>query len=84
LQCATLTVPLDYADPARGTIGIYLDRHVATKTPIGSLLTNPGGPGVSGVDYLPSLVSELGASVLARFNVVGFDPRRPSSMPSWP
>jgi pimeloyl-ACP methyl ester carboxylesterase len=75
LQCATLTVPLDYAAPARGTIGIYLDRHVATGTPIGSLLTNPGGPGVSGVDYLPSLLPALGASILARFDVVGFDPR---------
>ena len=74
-QCATLQVPLDYAHPSRGTIGIALDRHVATGTPIGSLLVNPGGPGVSGVDYLPDIVAELQPDMLARFNIVGFDPR---------
>jgi pimeloyl-ACP methyl ester carboxylesterase len=74
-QCATLQVPLDYADPAQGTIGIALDRHPATGHAIGSLVTNPGGPGVSGVDYLPSLVGELPAAMTERFDIVGFDPR---------
>jgi pimeloyl-ACP methyl ester carboxylesterase len=75
LQCATLEVPLDYADPAKGDIGISLDRHPASGRAIGSLLTDPGGPGVSGVDYLPSLLTELPSSITDHFNVVGFDPR---------
>ncbi|HLI02014.1 MAG TPA: alpha/beta hydrolase [Acidimicrobiales bacterium] len=74
-QCATLLVPLDYADPGKGTIGIALDRRVASGSAIGSLLINPGGPGVSGVDFLPQLASEMPADVLDHFNVVGFDPR---------
>lgn len=74
-QCATLQVPLDYADPAKGTIGLALDRRPATGHAIGSLVENPGGPGVSGVDYLPDLVAELPPSITSRFNVVGFDPR---------
>jgi pimeloyl-ACP methyl ester carboxylesterase len=75
LQCATVRVPLDYADPARGTIGIFLDRHRATGRAIGSLLENPGGPGVSGADFLPGLLGELAPSITSRFDVVGFDPR---------
>jgi pimeloyl-ACP methyl ester carboxylesterase len=75
LQCTTLTVPLDYADPARGDIDLYLDRHRATGRAIGSLLINPGGPGASGVDYLPDLLPELGSAITSKFDVVGFDPR---------
>jgi pimeloyl-ACP methyl ester carboxylesterase len=75
LQCATLRVPLDYSDPARGTIGIALDRKPASGKAIGSLLTDPGGPGVSGVDYLPSLLPALPAAITQHFNIVGFDPR---------
>ncbi|HEY2733594.1 MAG TPA: alpha/beta hydrolase, partial [Polyangiales bacterium] len=41
---------------------------------IGSLFINPGGPGGSAIDFLPSVVS--GASALAtRFDIVAFDPR---------
>lgn len=75
LECTTLAVPLDYADPARGTIELYLDRHPAKDKAIGSLVTNPGGPGVSGVDYLPELLPQLASSITDRFNIVGFDPR---------
>jgi pimeloyl-ACP methyl ester carboxylesterase len=74
-QCATVQVPLDYADPARGTIGIALDRHRATGSRTGSLLINPGGPGVSGVDYLPDFMTEVQPSVAEHFDIVGFDPR---------
>jgi pimeloyl-ACP methyl ester carboxylesterase len=74
-QCAILRVPLNYADPAQGTIGIALDRHPAAGSAIGSLLVNPGGPGVSGVDSVPGIVSELSTAMRDRFNVVGFDPR---------
>jgi pimeloyl-ACP methyl ester carboxylesterase len=74
-DCATLQVPLDYSKPAGPKIGIALDRLKATGTKIGSLLMNPGGPGASGVDSLDYLASLLSDSVLARFDIVSFDPR---------
>ena len=42
---------------------------------IGALVVNPGGPGGSGVQYALGARSELPAAVLARFDIVGFDPR---------
>ena len=56
LECASLKVPLDYNNPGGDTIEIKLDRYAA-KDPgkrIGVLLGNPGGPGGSGIDFLPS------------------------------
>jgi pimeloyl-ACP methyl ester carboxylesterase len=74
-QCATLTVPLDYAQPGGQQIGIAVARRPATGTKIGSLITNPGGPGASGIDILPTIASFLTPSVLQHFDLVGFDPR---------
>jgi pimeloyl-ACP methyl ester carboxylesterase len=73
-QCATLQVPLDWSDPARGTIGLALDRKPASGRALGTLVTDPGGPGVSGVDFLPGFVSELPAVITRHFDVVAFDP----------
>ena len=38
-------------------------------------MINPGGPGGSGVQYALGARSEFPSAVLARFNIVGFDPR---------
>ncbi len=77
LQCGTLTVPLDYAQPQGATIGIALERHVANDPAqrIGSLVINPGGPGVSGIDDFPNELSSLTGPLLDDFDVVTFDPR---------
>lgn len=76
VDCATLRVPLDYADPHGATIDIGLARRPATdpRHRIGSLLMDPGGPGGSGVEAVQagSMFSE---AVDARFDVIGFDPR---------
>ncbi|MFE7301779.1 alpha/beta hydrolase [Streptomyces sp. NPDC057579] len=52
LQCATLTVPLDYSDPDGKAIGLAISRLKAssTKERRGVLLLNPGGPGAPGLD----------------------------------
>ena len=42
---------------------------------IGTLVINPGGPGASGVQYALGARLEFPAAVLARFDIVGFDPR---------
>jgi pimeloyl-ACP methyl ester carboxylesterase len=75
-QCATVEVPLDYAHPAAGTIGIAISRKPATDPSrrIGSVLTNPGGPGASGIQFLRGEAGAMSA-LNARFDLIGFDPR---------
>jgi len=77
LQCASLTVPRSYADPAGPTLTLALARKPA-RTPatrIGSLLINPGGPGDSGIDDLPGELRSLTATLQNRFDIVSWDPR---------
>ena len=77
LQCATLAVPLDYANPGGPTAGIALARRPAKSpsTRIGALVINPGGPGNSGIDALASELRVLTPALQARFDIVSFDPR---------
>src|SRR5204863_8894463 len=71
-QCATVQVPRDPSHPGGETIPMAIDRHPATGHKVGSLLVNPGGPGASGVDYLPTLLPQMPADVRAAFDIVGF------------
>ena len=78
LQCAYLTVPLDYANPNGRTIKVGLLRHPASDPAqrIGSLVINPGGPGGSGMSTAASLADTIMSNdVGRRFDLVGFDPR---------
>ena len=77
LQCGSVTVPLDYADPGGPTIQIAVARHPSEDPAlrIGSLVINPGGPGTSGIDDLPNELSVLTPELLERFDIVSFDPR---------
>jgi len=77
LQCGTLVVPLDYADPKGPTIPIAVARHPAEDPAarIGSLVIDPGGPGVSGIDDMANELSSLTPGLLADFDIVMFDPR---------
>ncbi|MEV6073106.1 alpha/beta hydrolase [Nocardia sp. NPDC052001] len=71
-ECARVTVPVDYENPDRATAKIAVSRIKATGNKIGSLLFNPGGPGVPGI----SMVNIADGTPLAeRFDRVGFDPR---------
>ena len=75
--CGKLRVPLDYRDPSRKAIELFLlrVRIDGQQKRIGSLVVNPGGPGGSGVDAAVGLGLSLPTDVLKRFDVVGFDPR---------
>ncbi|MFI1169517.1 alpha/beta hydrolase [Streptomyces sp. NPDC020801] len=79
LQCATLTVPMDYAHPHNGkTFTLPVIKSAATDPDrrIGSLVFDPGGPGDSGVAVLKAEgVTSFGQQAKARFDIVGFDPR---------
>jgi pimeloyl-ACP methyl ester carboxylesterase len=65
-QCASLQ-----ADNVR----LALTRLPARGARLGSLVWNPGGPGASAIDYLPSLVELIGDDVLAHYDLVAVDPR---------
>ncbi|HEX3649253.1 MAG TPA: alpha/beta hydrolase [Pseudonocardiaceae bacterium] len=78
LQCSRLRVPLDYTKPNGSTISIGLMRIKATDSSdrIGSLLTNPGGPGGSGLELVANMRRTwLNSPLAKRFDLVGFDPR---------
>jgi pimeloyl-ACP methyl ester carboxylesterase len=77
LDCARVRVPRDWSAPAEGEIEIAVVRHRADNgAPLGSLLTNPGGPGVSGVDRVMQGVSGMVDRTLQEsYDVIGFDPR---------
>ena len=76
-ECAAFAVPLDYDEPDGATISLALARVPATDQAnrIGSLILNPGGPGVAGLLMLPQQYAALPEAVRERFDVVEFDPR---------
>lgn len=85
-ECAHLSVPLDYADPTGPTISLALAR-IPARGPgprEGSILVDPGGPGISGVDEILTLPDQLSPQVEARYDVVGWDRRAVArSSPLW-
>ena len=76
-ECATVRLPLDYDDPKGATTEIAVLRVKArnAKKRVGSLFVNPGGPGGQGTALAYQAPQFLGADVLDRFDIVGFDPR---------
>ncbi|GAB2576916.1 alpha/beta hydrolase [Kribbella endophytica] len=75
-QCASVEVPTDYDRPRGATTTIALTRLPASGERIGSLFTNPGGPGGPGVSFVQrNALSTYSAEVRAKFDIIGFDPR---------
>ena len=83
--CAMLTVPLNYSNPTGPTIKIAVSRIKHTSSAAkyqGVILTNPGGPGGSGLDLNTFLIAQLKAegsaadkAAVADYDWIGFDPR---------
>ncbi|KAN0066491.1 hypothetical protein ACQY0O_000585 [Thecaphora frezii] len=90
-RCGRLNTPLDYTNPAddrNASIAVVFWPAGGGKTKedhvLGSLLTNPGGPGGSGVDFVgrrpygddgPSVAAIYDKLLRRRYNIVSFDPR---------
>ena len=72
LECGRLSVPLDYANPSVGMASLSIMRLLADpETRLGSLFTNPGGPGIQGTgDYMrwrgPEIMEQSGG----RYDIV--------------
>ncbi len=84
-ECGFVTVPLDYAHPSGEKIKLTISRIKHTSAAAdyqGVMLTNPGGPGGSGL-ALSVLGSFVPGGVGADYDWIGFDPRGVgSSVPS--
>lgn len=76
-QCTTLKVPVSYEEITQKFFTLQVIRHRASdqRNRIGSMIVNPGGPGGSGFDYAYNADSIVSASLLAKYDIVGFDPR---------
>lgn len=76
-ECATVSVPVDYANPAGGRISLAVSRIAAARPESrrGVLLLVPGGPGNSGLDRPWKLGARLPQEVKDRYDIIGFDPR---------
>ena len=76
-QCATIQVPLDYADPTGPTIPLAISRLQAARpgTRRGDLFLIPGGPGNSGLATPTQDAARLPQAVLDEYDLISFDPR---------
>jgi len=76
-ECAELRVPIDHVRPHGEQIAVSLLRRPAEKPAerIGVLLVNPGGPGISAVDYLRNSAPRWDVQLRDRFDLVAFDTR---------
>src|SRR5947207_3465985 len=78
LDCATLTVPVDWSRPRAGEISLSLARRTATDQAhrVGSLLLNDGAGGSSIEQLRYAVQAGIAQSTMAqRFDLVAVDPR---------
>jgi pimeloyl-ACP methyl ester carboxylesterase len=76
-QCGTVDVPLDYSKPSGKYVTLAVVKWPAADqaNKVGSLLTNPGGPGASGVDFVEESKTQFDGDLHAHYDIIGFDPR---------
>ncbi|MGI5427264.1 alpha/beta hydrolase [Streptomyces sp. CA-179760] len=76
-ECATLSVPVDWAHPDGPRLDLAVARRQATDpgARVGSMVFGPGGPGDSGVERVVRGISRFSPEVRRRFDIVSFDPR---------
>ncbi|CAM3731413.1 alpha/beta hydrolase [Nocardiopsis rhodophaea] len=74
LECASITVPMDYTAPKGGKLRIAVSRLKARDRDHrrGILILNPGGPGAPGLG-MPGFVGDQRIGEV--YDLIGFDPR---------
>lgn len=76
LQCADITVPLDYENPNDGrTVRLHVGILGSAGDGKPGLFLNPGGPGGSGFGMLDWITYSVSSALASSYNMVGFDPR---------
>lgn len=76
-QCTDVTVPLNYADPQGPTTTVAISRLTSPEPARrrGVMLSNPGGPGGSGLDFMLGVGAAMTPDVRAQYDLIGMDPR---------
>lgn len=76
IECAYAIAPLDYSNPNGPTIALGMLKVPAKDQAhrIGTLFTDPGGPGAPGMQLAYYGIGRKG-DALNRFDLIGFDPR---------
>jgi pimeloyl-ACP methyl ester carboxylesterase len=77
-RCGTVAVPLDRTDPALGTVEVafaLVPRRDEARPSLGTIVPNPGGPGVAAIGSPEAPYAELFAPLLDRRDLVLIDPR---------
>ncbi|KAG8715284.1 hypothetical protein FRC09_016754, partial [Ceratobasidium sp. 395] len=86
-QCAFFDVPRDYSNPDENdTVSIFMRKlpaNVSDENRLGTILTNPGGPGGSGSAYIAEGGERLRTIVDGRYDIIGFDPRAVNLTSPW-
>jgi pimeloyl-ACP methyl ester carboxylesterase len=75
LECGSVEVPVDYSDPSAGNLTLALNKHLASGDRTGTLVMNPGGPGIGGLQYVEAADRVFTAPIVESFDIIGFDPR---------
>jgi pimeloyl-ACP methyl ester carboxylesterase len=77
VQCGTVSVPVDWSRPNGPRLELALARRPASDPThrVGTLVINPGGPGISGRDVALFQADTFSETLRRRFDLVGFDPR---------
>ena len=75
IECTWVSVPVDWKHPGGPALRLRVAVLRATGKRLGAVFTNPGGPGVSGVQRLPSMARKFGAAVRESYDIVSWDPR---------
>lgn len=78
LECARLSVPLDWQDPMdkrRAVLAILRRNATDTSNYLGPLFVNPGGPGGSAVEMVRDAGEAIQVSVGSNHDIIGIDPR---------
>ncbi|MEV4177759.1 alpha/beta fold hydrolase [Nonomuraea sp. NPDC049709] len=74
LECSSVEVPVDWAEPGGHTITLRIARLPATGQRLGTVFSIPGGPGGSGIDDLTYYRGSF-SKLRERFDVVSLEPR---------
>src|SRR4051812_15586001 len=76
-ECGSVEVPLDRANPAAGTTKVafaLLPRRDPSAPAVGTVLFNPGGPGISAIGQAAKIAGQF-APLLDRRDLLIIDPR---------